>query len=73
MCKNFFKGLLGGGAIEAAPPPAAPAPTPVADAVEAPVKNPDVVDALSSGREATGRVRLGTSKRTAGTVAGLSI
>lgn len=72
MCKNLLKGLMGGGG-EAVKQAAVPQPTQTnSDPVEAIVKNPDI--AVTNGREASGRVKLGaTERRGSGRVAGLTI
>lgn len=73
MCKKLIGKLLG--AAEPPKPQAAAAPI---DAVnkneaEASVMNPDVVDAASGGREASGRVRLGNERKRSSTAVGLSL
>lgn len=71
MCKSFLSGLLGGGAKGATP---AKAPDEVRESDAAvnletdTVANPD-----AAGRDASGRIKLGTSKRDRQNVAGLSI
>ena len=71
MCKGFIQNLLGGNG----------GPTPARDGVndkvakesDAAVMNTDVVNAVS-GREGSGRVKLGKASRTgAGAAVGLSI
>ena len=72
MCKNLLKGLLGGGG--AAPQaPAVQQEQTVEKTADAQVKNTDVVDALTGGRESSGRVRLGKKAGSRGAVAGLTI
>lgn len=69
MCKNLFKGLLGGGIT--APTPAGAAQTPVAPTTTGATV---VANTDTSGTTGTGRVKLGTSTRTrSDSVAGLSI
>ena len=72
MCKNLLKGLLGGGG-EAVKQQAVPQPTVTPEAKpDAPVKNPDI--AVLAGREASGRVKLGTpDRRKSGRTTGLTI
>lgn len=73
MCKDFFKGLLGGQSAESGRT-AAPAGTVVQSDTAGDVVGTDVVDALSMGREASGRVKLGgTSAKTKAPVVGLSL
>lgn len=72
MCKKLIGKLLG--AAEPPKPQVAAAPV---DAVnkneaEASVMNPDVVDA-TGGREASGRVRLGSERKRSSTAVGLSL
>jgi hypothetical protein len=69
MCKNLFKGLLGGGSSPtAAANPAVAQPAPTGAGSSAAVMNPDVVSDTSNGR-----VKLGTASKRQSGVAGLSI
>jgi len=74
MCKELFKGLLGGGAAK--PTPLATPVGNVADSVAAPIiKNSDLLaSSAPTGTDPSGRVKIGTSpKRSSAVVAGLSL
>lgn len=72
MCKDFFKGLLGGGAAPA-PKAAVPVGTAIQSDTTGDVMGTEVVDALSMGREASGRVKIGSQPKTKASVVGLSL
>lgn len=72
MCKSFFKGLLGGQSAET-PRSAAQPDTVVNSDTAGDVMGTEVVDALSTGRDPSGRVKLGSAPKTRGAAVGLKL
>lgn len=72
MCKGLVKSLLGGGSAETSRP-AQPVATVDTTGSEADVKNTDITSQTASGREGSGRVKLGGGTKRNASVPGLSL
>jgi hypothetical protein len=72
MCKDFFKGLMGGGSAETQRSAASPE-TIVKSDTAGDVMGTELVDTLDMGRDPSGRVKLGQAPKSKGAAVGLSL